>query len=165
MVYYAWKRGYHARIDATTFGVEYEKIRAQHGEVSADILVEAATSTESPIHHGFTWDDKQTGHLWRLQEARHLMASILVVDEAIDAPPTPTRYLIAVKPLQDPDSPGKVYIPLADAMRDPERRQEVLTQALRELRAIQTKYHALTELSAIFEAIDRTAGQPAHTEG
>jgi hypothetical protein len=148
---YSWKSGFHATISAATFGQHYEQLQRQHAEIDAELLVQSATSPTSPIHHAFEWDNQIAGHQYRLTQARHMLAAVMAIDEAIPDR-GPTKFLVSV--VSKAEEPSmKVYVPLVTAMANPVRRQEVLQQALRELRAFQVKYRELTELAGVFEAL------------
>lgn len=162
---YIWRKGHHPLGDADVFGRYYNGLRRRHPEVTAEILVQAATRNSSPIHENFEWDNTIAGHAHRLDQARSMMRSIVVYDETTEGPTPPVRYLIAVVPKATTPEPSmKVYIPLREAMADPTRRLEVLMQSIRDLRAFQTKYRQLTELAGVFEAIDKAALKVALTE-
>ena len=161
MKIYSWKSGHHAKVDAVTFAAEYQRLHAQHTDVTAEVLVHAAQSKNSPLHMGFEWDNRIAGHAYRLTQARHMMAAIEIREETVEAVGGPTRLLVAVKPADQSGATSmKVYIPLTEAMADPQRREEVLRQALRELHTFQAKYRQLAELAAVFEAIEHTTAIP-----
>jgi hypothetical protein len=68
----------------------------------------------------------------------------------------PVRFLISIK-ATDAGVTGRnrQYVPLSEALADPERREEVLWRIVAELEAFQRKYAEVSELSDVFDASTR----------
>lgn len=49
--------------------------KANGGTITPEILVEAATDAENPLHQYFEWDDTRAAHKFRLMQARTLIRS------------------------------------------------------------------------------------------
>lgn len=60
----------------------------RHGQLSPELVVEAAADPESPLHDHFEWDDEVAGHAYRLDQARALIVSVKyeVVTETFKGP-------------------------------------------------------------------------------
>jgi hypothetical protein len=159
MPVYVWNKGFRPTIDATVFAQRYEHLRAQHLEVTADVIVQDARQKTSPIHSAFEWNNKQAAHEHRLHQARTMMTALRIIDEGL-APDVrqPTRFLISVKSVQQSDAvPSlRTYVPLREALQDAQQRQQVLIRAIGELRAFQEKYREIQELSQVFNAIEES---------
>lgn len=89
---YQWRDGSRIKnVSAETAAHELETIRARDGKLEAETIVEHAKPAESPIHPAFEWRDKVAAHQYRLDQARNLVRSIVVVDageadESVSAP-------------------------------------------------------------------------------
>lgn len=57
---------------------EIERINAEHGDLTADILLNEARSDSSIFHKYFNWNDAEAAEKYRLQQARFLLNNIHV---------------------------------------------------------------------------------------
>ena len=77
---YRWKEGARLSGDAGEVGSFLETLRKKNdGELTAEIVLNAAQSKRSPIHDYFTWDDEEAADKHRLWEARKLIGSVEIV--------------------------------------------------------------------------------------
>lgn len=51
-------------------------VERKHKRVTAESLVTDAKATNHPWHHRFVWDDTKAGHLYRLYQARDMIAAV-----------------------------------------------------------------------------------------
>ena len=49
-----------------------------HGRLTPDSVVDAAKDEASPLHGFFEWDDDAAAHMFRVEQARHLIRSVRV---------------------------------------------------------------------------------------
>lgn len=156
---YQWKPGTRLSADPQAVGERLEVLQARHGDaLTAEQVVEDARDESSPLHPCFEWDDTVAAEEYRKEQARYLLRALIVVSEpeeegAAEGRPAPEgrahRAYVVVRE-EDDDR----YVPTVRAMSDEELRNQVLAQALAELRAVQRKYAELRELARVFEAID-----------
>lgn len=50
--------------------------KAHHGQLTPEIIVEEASSPDSPLHELFPWDNEIAGHKYRLAIARSIFRSV-----------------------------------------------------------------------------------------
>ena len=118
-------------------------------EAKPEQIVEKARDPESELHKCFIWDDKIAAEKWRLEEARHIVR-LLVIDKQDDEPDAePVRVFFKVN--NDPDTG---YKQTSLIFRNENEYKALLRQAKAELEAFRRKYRTLTELDAVFDAID-----------
>ena len=55
-----------------------DELNQAHGHLTPDLVVQAATDEQSPIHSVFEWDDGKAGHQHRLWQARRLIRSVRI---------------------------------------------------------------------------------------
>ena len=149
-----WKKGYHSKTDANACHGELEAIRERDGNITPEAVVAAASEMSSSMHPQFTWDDTEAAKQYRLNEARHLGRSIeLVVSES---PNTPVRAysLVSAPPAEGESAARKVYTSTTEALADPVVRDEILSAAVRDALTFRKRYHALSELSSVFQSMD-----------
>lgn len=154
-VTYAWRPGSRISIDPNKAGRELARIEKAEGSLTAEVVLERAKSANSSLHDHFEWDDSRAAEQHRLTQASELIRSITVdVSRSNVEPPKPVRAFVNVR-----EDEQRHYVGTVRAMSDKELRQQVLARAFAELEAFRRRYAELTELSAIFAAIDQA--QPA----
>lgn len=157
MTAYSWKAASGIAIDAQAAGGAIEDLRGRVGGhvLPADVL-EHARSANSPLHGAFEWDDGEAAHRYRIQQAGHLLRSLVVhVRFEPRAEPKPVRAFVNVV---NRETDRRGYVSLPDAMSDADYRAQVIQQAWRELHSWREKYREYSELAAVTSAIE--AEQP-----
>lgn len=48
----------------------------RHGQLTPDIVLDAAIDPQSPLHSWFEWNDERAGHAYRIDQARSLIRSV-----------------------------------------------------------------------------------------
>lgn len=123
-----------------------EEIYAIGGEVTPSQVLEKARSKDTELHKCFDWNDKSCAEKWRLHTARNVINHLVIkVSEQEDRPAPRVFY----KTSQDTGYQRTEYI-----IKDIDEYQQLLDQAMRELRIFKEKYKTLTELNEIFELIE-----------
>jgi hypothetical protein len=149
---YGFRRG--SRLDgdkAQDVGEHLEGLRAASGSLTAARVVKDAKARRSPLHEFFQWDNTAAANEYRLEQARHLLRSLVVVYEHIPQHKEPVRAFVTFEKSEQVDRGA--YIAVCDAMSNAELRKELVEQALGEAQEWQKRYEGLVELKAIFEAI------------
>ena len=146
MAVYKWKSG--ARFSADVELVA-EEINALGTKDPHHLLI-AAEDSEAELHKCFTWDDSKAAHMHRLSEARSLVRSVVVIDEAPDREPIEYRAFeyVIVQPENEEQKPTRVFVSTASALTDPDMRKQVLgeiKQAIGELSHKAKVYRYLAE--------------------
>jgi hypothetical protein len=150
---YKFKPGSRFGGDAQVVGQELERIREENGGLTASVTVEAAKREDSPLHRYFEWRDNIAAEQYRLNQARHVIASVTVawIDEDTGKKTTPVRMFHALD-----NADNSRYLPVTIVLADKAMRTKLLEQALSEAESFKKKYSDLLELSRIFKAIDET---------
>ena len=157
---YTWKNGTRHKVDANVAGKVFEKLQDE-GRLNAEAVVKVSTPKNAPLHVEFEWRNSVAGHEWRKHQARNLMNGIAVV-EIVREEHEPQQIELAVPEKEvRPETraffrlaPGENYESLMTIMNSNDKRKALLDMALRELETFQKKYQILSELSAVFDAID-----------
>lgn len=131
------------------------EISETYGHISPVLVLDTAKSKDCPIHDYFKWDDMEAGNLYRLDQARFLIRSVKLDiirggDGNKEVKLITTRAYVSPPTIRGKDS----YVPLDTALQDAELREDLLTSARTDLRALKVKYSHLEELAAVWEAID-----------
>jgi hypothetical protein len=77
---YQLKAGSRIKTAAEVVGKECERLERE-GRLTAKELVNESRPKDAPLHNEFEWRDKVAGELWREQQARHIINSVVVINE------------------------------------------------------------------------------------
>jgi hypothetical protein len=117
-------------------------IRRQHGALTPRAVLVEAEPEDSPLHHHFEWDQEAAADAYRLEQARELIRSVMVVYTDSKARNRSVRGFVNV---QQAGSTGREYKPIEEVAQDPFARQLVLREAERDWKALRSKYGDLQE--------------------
>ena len=147
MIFAKWKSG--SRYSADAQKVADEIFSIGESATTAEILEKARDET-TELHKCFDWDDAEAAEKWRLQQARHIVCS-LVIKEKTEASQPEVRAFFKT------DSESG-YKPTVLIVRDKDEYRKLLDRAIAELNSFRAKYKTLVELDGVFDAIDKVAG-------
>ena len=157
MIAYSWRSDSRKPGKAQEVGERLAALRGRSREGLHPESVVAAARKDKVLRPYFTWDDTDAANRWRVDQARNLIRSIVVVQEVPgNTEPVTVRAFYAVDAPTAPGADsGQVYVPLSEAMTD--YRDEVLSRALDEAKAWRRRYRDLAALAPVFDAIDAVA--------
>lgn len=119
---------------------EFEKIYAEHGGLSPELIVEAARPKTHPLHGRFEWNDKIAGHEYRLIQAAEMIRSVKVGYDRKDGSKNHIRWWHPVRV----DSPT-VYDPLDEIVKDDIASATLLRMMEREWKAMKNRWDSFGE--------------------
>jgi len=151
MVYkkYSWRAG-HGNVSANDAGKVMESIEERDGKVTAQSFLDESRPEESPTHGCFEWDDAVAAEKYRLDQAQHTILDLVVTVEHNNEEKKIPAFVNVTT------SGNAEYVTTSVAYTRVESRGVVLRNALKELEAFQRKYAKLTELTDVFDAIEKT---------
>lgn len=93
---YQWRPRTRFNIEAQIAGEELEKIKGHNsGDLTPEMVVQAASQATSPLHGLFEWNDAKAAHQNRLHVAGILIKSIVVTVAAAEkGEPTPVNVTV-----------------------------------------------------------------------
>jgi len=145
---YKWKN-FSYKTSATVAGEVCEELDRTVG-LTPENLVEASRPEDAPLHNEFEWDDAVAAEEFRRTQARLMICNLsIVIDEQKSEP---VRAFFSLQGGFHKNS--GTYESTITIMGDDERRKKLLDNAKKELESFKKKYEMLTELSAVFTAID-----------
>lgn len=151
---YGFRRGRSAPVTAQAIGEEMERLGANDLPVAPTELVEVSRPEDAPLHPAFEWNDERAAELYRVDQARSLIRSVVVVpneEEEEDGSP----IQIAFVSVGTPGPNGQAgYIRTSTAMNDDGLRGRVLRDAVNQLHGWRLRFCHLQELAGIVAAID-----------
>jgi hypothetical protein len=157
-------RGMELPVKASKVGPYLEKLANENaGKLEPKMLLEKAKNPKDLMYPCFDWDNKSAANKWRMQQARTIIASVVVTyikdDEKIE-----TRAFVNIAH----DEKGNLtrnpfkratgqsyYVTVSKALSSPALRIYTLESALQELEQFQRKYAHLTELAGVFAQLKK----------
>lgn len=156
---YKWKEGTRFSADAGKVADELNSLDVKKPES----VVAFAKNKKTELHKCFTWEDAKAAQLYRLEEARSVVRSVIVVnDEEPDAKPIEHRafeYVITA-PKDETKKPEKTFMETEKALSDTDFRQQILNSISRSISELSNKarvyqYLADKELGEAQTHLDR----------
>lgn len=145
---YKWAKGARSPkgVDADTAAAELDRIREQHGRLTADDLVAESESPDAVLHSAFEWSDEEAGRIYRRQQARGLIRSVVTIKSA-DTPEH--RSYVLVKTADEDEAS---YVPTTIAVQQ----SDLFDDALGRLRAeLASAQQSVNEMLSVASADDR----------
>ena len=138
---------------AQVVGDHLDLLRQQSdGKLSAEAVLEDAKNPNSPLNGYFDWDDSEAARLYRLQQARGLIRSVVAIYRtSADSGPKSVRAFVSVR---SGDDAKPSYISTAVALSDDEMRARTLRKAWEEAQRFRQRYADLTEFAGLFASLD-----------
>ena len=143
------------RRDAAAIKAELDRLNAD-GVIRPADVVEAARNKRSVLHDCFTWEDTEAAHQFRLIEARNLLRVYVLTDKVKGMN---VRAFVSLTSDRVKDGGG--YRTIADVMSDAELREQMLADAIVQLRNMQKRYKAVQQLDRVWDALDEVEAQTA----
>lgn len=141
--------------NAVAVGKHLELLRKQEkGELTPEDVLKDARNNNSPLHSFFEWDDGEAAEQYRLQQARHLIRSVVAVYVDDEKPAVRAKMFVHIN---EPGAPH--YREASHAMSLAKTRRMVLQRAWNELQSWRKRYRDLQEFAALFEAIDTSVAK------
>lgn len=150
---YQWKDSARVSIDAQKAGERLELIEQRNGQLTPELVLADAEKKSSPLHDGFEWNNSAAAEAYRIDQARYLLRSIVIVTDDKEEEEVSTIRAFVNVSVGEED--GKSYITIGHAMSDPDLRRQVLARAYRELQQWADRYHQLEEFASVRSVIKR----------
>lgn len=117
-------------------------------------LVSAAKRKSHPCHAMFEWDDTAAAAAYRVDQARRIIRSVQVTFDGGDTKAPAFVHVTIDKGSERVNG----YMPTDKAMKAPDIKEQVLADALGQLRGLQNRYAGLRELAPVWSALDAVDG-------
>ena len=151
---YKWKPYSRVGVPAQTVGERLDYLRKKYKRLTPQIIVSDAKPKDSVLHKAFEWNNNKAADLYRVDQARYMMRSIVICTLPTGEKCKPTKMWISIRSEKDKNKREDIHI--YDAMSNPKLRRIVLKQALDELQQWKRRYEDYVELAEIFQAIATT---------
>lgn len=115
------------------------------GRITPQEVLEKARDKKSELHKCFEWNDSVAAEKYRLQQARAIIVNLVYTPKKEEEQPVRCFQIT---------TETNTYQPTKQFLVQKDEYQSLLKRAMEELKAFQRKYHTLTELESIFQAIE-----------
>lgn len=146
---YQWRQPIYPKVSAQDAGEHIEELRNQHGEVTAQMLVDDARPEDAVLHPCYEWDDAKAANKYRLHQSKQVMSNLMIISLSDNQPINPTRGFVNITARNEKAS----YQPLEIALSDDEMKYQVLKNAASEFKAYLRKYKDLIDVSKLVKGI------------
>lgn len=120
-----------------------EGLLEEHGEITPELVVDAARPADSPIHSQFEWDDSVAAEAHRRGQARKLIRKVRVV-YGVD-PEGRDKSVRAFVSVRQPDTPRPSYRPTEEVLQDPISRALLLREFQRDWLRFKARWEHVQE--------------------
>lgn len=142
-------------IDANEAGKVMEGLEKTVG-LTKKSLVDASRPEDAPLHKAFEWDDSIAGEKYREIQAGKMITNLKVVTKVDET--KKTRGFVSLE--YGVGKPG-VFESTEKVLSVTEKKNRLLTLAIRDLQAFRKKYISLSELGELFEVMDKLLKETA----
>ena len=112
-------------------------------------VVAYAADPDTALHSYFTWDDSVAAHSYRVWQARKLIAVNVTV---LSSGTSPVRVYVS---LAGDRHSGGGYRGIVSVLADSEQSDDLLGEALREMRHFTKKYRTLKALAPVIQEMNK----------
>ena len=162
---YSWKSGYNYKKSADVVGKVLTEIEERDGSVTSKSFLEYSRPEDSETHDMFEWDDTIAAEKYRLAQSGRIINQLQIeVVYSEDSSPREVEVEVNraerfkmvsafVNVVPKTVKGSAVFTNTLSALRDKEKRVQVLKNALAELESFKARYESLEELSGVMDAI------------
>lgn len=143
------------KTDASVAGKVMEELEKTVG-LTTKSLVEASRPEDAPLHKEFEWNDSIAGEKYREIQAGKMITNLKVVTKVDET--KKTRGFVSLE--YGVGKPG-VFESTEKVLSVVEKKNRLLTLAIRDLQAFRRKYISLSELGELFEVMDKLLKETA----
>lgn len=118
---------------------EIQRIYDENGNVTPSMVVETARDPSNPLHGEFEWDNDKAAHQYRLWKARKIIREVQVVYLDNKQPLVHVPTIIR----EDSKSREGEYLPINAIVKQPDKFERAMTEALQKLSAAERAVDAL----------------------
>lgn len=142
---YQWKLPGLYKIPAQKAGETLEEL-SKTKPLTPDNVLDVARAEENILHECFDWHDSTAAESYRRIQAQKIIQNLVTISIEQVELPTPVRAFVHI---------DHYYEPMSEVVKTTVLKNEMLADALAELKIFKTKYMLLTELYDLFSAIEK----------
>lgn len=149
MITYQFAQGSRLSGDAQKVG----RALARLSGGDAEAVVTAAAKPRSPLHSYFEWDDIQAARQYRLDQARHLIRAVIIVQRDGDRAERVARAFEWVH-MEDSSSSPRVFVTQAQVQASADLYAQVIASLRKDLESYRERLAEFEAAPQLLAAID-----------
>lgn len=165
---YSWKSGYSYRVSAETVGSVLEKIEQRKGSATSEDFLEYSRNEDAETHEMFEWDDAIAAEKYRLRQSAQIINQLQIEITYEETQTSDTEIILDIpshtvktsafvnvgERYSNRLTEKATYVNVIDAMKDADKRKQVLKNASASLETFKQKYKGFKELERVIAEID-----------
>ena len=156
MVGKVWKAAKGAMFNdeqAQVYGEAIDALAERTGQVTPQDVVDEAAKKTSRLHGYFEWSDDAAAMLYRRQQAREMLGHLRIVLVIVgDDEPQEVKAFFNVSKTEE-EVVRRGYVTVEAVCREEEYLEQVIADALAQLRTFRARYAEVKALRPVFDAI------------
>lgn len=139
-----------SKSDAERIGPELLRLKKEHGVLTKAILLNSAERARSILHTDFNWDDASAAHTHRLEQARYMLRSIMIVWDVSnsdgDTEQESTRLFHSVR-TEVPDDDAeqgtrsqRIHVTFREVIENPNYARQVIESMEKAVKGLDTRF-------------------------
>lgn len=124
-----------------------KEIRSLGQDFTTEQVLDLARNPETELHRCIDWDDTIAAEKWRMEQARLVVRSLVVVVQKHETEPIKLRIF-------EHDHEEKVYRETRLTFRNEDRYAQLKKQAMQEMNQFIKRYRTIVELSEVIEQME-----------
>lgn len=142
----SWKINGLFPVSADTAKVEFDRIYDKYGVLTTKDIVDESRDESAALHKCFEWNNEIAAEKYRQKQAGDMIRCLVSVVKHDDSDvPIAVRAIVKT---------NEKYEPITVTMRSEEKTAVLLMDALNDIDRFKKKYAELSDLSAVFNAMD-----------
>lgn len=137
---YSYRNGARFSVDPEVVGSELERIRMEHGDLTASGVVDEARPDDAALHPAFEWTDAVAAERYRLGQARQLIRAVVVQATPDETPRSVYVHVESMARNVEGD-----YVLLTDVATEPDLYALALAEARRALHSAMARVKELEQ--------------------
>lgn len=156
---YSWRDGSRVKADPSDAAKVFETIVKRDGALTPQAVVAASKKATAPLHGCFEWDNERAGEAYRMDQARYLIRShVIIYRQNEGAEPETSRSFVSLSELRmAADETEYSYRPVTAILKDDVMRSAYLASILREIESFKRRYASINELAAVLDEMDKAS--------
>lgn len=126
---------------------ELSDLYCRYKTLQPERVVAFARNPRTALHSSFEWDNTRAAQLYRLEQARHLIRTVVHIEPRVN------KVIQTYVSVPSRRRNGLGFTRTIEALSDAQMRAELLNEALEDLNAFLTKYKSLKELAKLFSKL------------
>lgn len=144
MTTYVWKNRFHKadpKTVATFLRREAQKRGKDFAQITPDEVIEVSRNPKAPTHVEFEWDDAKAAHEHRRDQARGILADIVIVNASSDVEESQSPLFVHVN-----TEDGPRYVPTEHVLKNDDLRSSAVEQVARLAAALARKLEMFEDI-------------------